>query len=69
MKSIDIAGRKYLVKGELPSGGFRLEDPQTAAPLFAKKSLGAYVFSRIQGGVPLKAAGFVLTATRSDLVA
>jgi len=70
MNTIDVAGKTYTIKGELPNGVFYLEGPKGGDVHFAKPAAGVYMFFRATGGACIKdRAGFAVTATREQLAA
>jgi hypothetical protein len=70
MNTIDLAGKTYTIKGELPNGHFYLEGPRGGDAVFAKPAQGVYVFSKARGGaVVYNNAGVLVTATREQLAA
>jgi len=68
MKSIEIAGRQYTIKGELPNGAFYLEGPRDGSVLFAKPIADSrYAFHPVKNGGYLKdLRGFPVTATSEE---
>ena len=68
-KTIELAGKTYSIKGELPNGAFYLEGPRGGDAVFAKATNGAYVFSKAKGGAVIHDAGVLVTATRAQLAA
>lgn len=71
MKSIDVAGRKYSIKGELTNGVFYLEGPRGGSVLFAKPIAdNLYSFYKATGGTAInEKSGLIRTATREELAA
>lgn len=71
MKTIEIAGRKYNVKGELTNGVFYLEGPRGGSVVFAKPIAdNLYSFYKATGGNALnEKTGLIKTATRAELAA
>lgn len=75
-KSIEVAGRKYAIKGELPNGVFYLEGPRGGSVLFAKpvfdqlSGANVYFFHKALGGSAIhEAGGRIAAATREELAA
>jgi hypothetical protein len=71
MKSIEVAGRKYTIKGELPNGVFYLEGPRGGSVLFAKPAAeNLYFFHKAIGGSSIhEKSGLIASATREELAA
>jgi len=71
MKTIEIAGRNYSIKGELPNGAFYLEGPRGGSVIFAKPAgANLYFFHKALGGSAIhEANGLISFATREDLAA
>lgn len=71
MNTIEIAGRKYNVKGELTNGVFYLEGPRGGSVVFAKPIAdNLYSFYKATGGTALnEKSGLIKTATREQLAA
>lgn len=70
-KTIELAGRTYSIKGELPNGAFYLEGPRGGSIVFAKPIAdNLYTFNPAKACGSLKdARGFAITATREQLAA
>jgi len=70
MNTIDLAGKTYSIKGELPNGHFYLEGPRGGDAVFAKPAQGVYVFSKARGGSVIHSHdGVMVIATREQLAA
>ena len=73
MKSIEIAGRNYSIKGELKNGAFYLEGPRGGSVVFAKPATDSsdlYFFHKATGGPSIQERnGFAASATREQLAA
>jgi len=73
MKTIEIAGRKYNVQGELSNGAFYLEGPRGGNAVFAKPASDGsnrYFFYKATGGPSIQERnGFAASATREELAA
>lgn len=70
MPTLNIAGQKLTVKGELPNGAFYLEGPRGGSAHFAKAiEPNVYVFSAARPGATSirDARGLLITATREEL--
>jgi len=72
-KTIEIAGKTYNVKGELPNGAFYLEGPRGGNAVFAKPASNGdnlYFFYKATGGPSIQERnGFAASATREQLAA
>ena len=70
-KTIEIAGRNYSIKGELPNGAFYLEGPRGGSVVFAKPiAENLYSFYKATGGTAInEKSGLIRTATREELAA
>jgi len=71
MKTIELAGRTYSIKGELPNGAFYLEGPRGGSVVFAKPiAENLYSFNPAKASGSIKDRnGFAITATREQLAA
>jgi len=71
MATLNIAGQKLTVKGELPNGFFYLEGPRGGSIHFAKPMDNVFVFCPAKpGAAPLTdERGLFITATREQLAA
>jgi hypothetical protein len=70
MKTIEIAGRKYNVKGELTNGVFYLEGPRGGSVVFAKPAEDVFFFYKATGGAAIhEKNGLIAFATREQLAA
>jgi len=70
MKTIEIAGRKYNVKGELTNGVFYLEGPRGGNVVFAKPAEDVFFFYPAKGGAAIhEKSGLISFATREQLAA
>lgn len=70
MNSIDINGKAFAVKGELPNGFFYLEGPRGGDVHFAKPAEGVFFFYPAKGGLAVRDnGGLILSATREELAA
>jgi hypothetical protein len=65
--SINVAGKTYTIKGELPNGVFYLEGPRGGDVHFAKPAGDVYMFFKATGGAAIYHNGMPVTATRADL--
>lgn len=69
MTTIEVAGKEYTIKGELPNGVFYLEGPRGGDVHFAKPAGGVYMFFKATGGAAIYNKGLIVTATREHLAA
>lgn len=73
MKTIEIAGKKLTVKGELKNGFFYLEGARGGNAVFAKPATDGsdlYFFFKATGGPSIQErTGFAASATRAQLAA
>jgi hypothetical protein len=69
MNSIELKGKTYTIKGELPNGVFYLEGPKGGDVHFAKPAADVYMFFRATGGAAIYENGLIVTATREQLAA
>lgn len=69
MNTIDLKGKSYTIKGELPNGAFYLEGPRGGDVHFAQPAGNVYMFFRATGGAAIYENGVPATATREQLAA
>jgi hypothetical protein len=69
MNSIELKGKKFTIKGELPNGVFYLEGPKGGDVHFAKPAADVYMFFKATGGAAIYENGLIVTATREQLAA
>ena len=69
MNTINLKGKTYTIKGELPNGVFYLEGPKGGDVHFAKPAADVYMFFRAAGGAAIYENGLIVTAAREQLAA
>lgn len=76
MKTIEIAGQAYSIKGELKNGAFYLEGPRGGNVVFAKpvfdqlSGANVYFFYKSTGGSAIhEKSGLIASASFEDLAA